>query len=257
MKVIVISDIHGNCVALDTVLADIQHESIDKIVCLGDAIQGGPQPAEVVQRLQMLGCLMVMGNADAWLLNGEETGEEVISAERLQKLHVVRAWSLTQLSAAALAFIGNFRPTITIGLSAEHNLLCFHGSPNSFDDLILPSTPEDAFQRLLNPYTGYLLSGGHTHLQQIRRLGDGFFFNPGSVGLAYNHQQNETIFRTDPWAEYAVLSVNDGRVRLEFRRVPFDVEALMAAYRNSGHPYVEEAVVQYTQVGSSGVGPPV
>jgi len=79
MKLIIISDVHGNCVALDAVLADIQHESGDKIVCLGDAIQGGPQPAEVVQRLRELGCPAVMGNADAWLLDGEETGAEETS----------------------------------------------------------------------------------------------------------------------------------------------------------------------------------
>ena len=42
------------------------------MVCLGDAIQGGPQPAQVVSRLKELACPVVMGNADAWLLTGVE-----------------------------------------------------------------------------------------------------------------------------------------------------------------------------------------
>ncbi|MGE5335161.1 MAG: metallophosphoesterase family protein, partial [Nitrososphaerota archaeon] len=53
-RLAVISDIHGNCVALDTVLADLGRLSVDRVVCLGDAIQGGVQPAETVQRLREL-----------------------------------------------------------------------------------------------------------------------------------------------------------------------------------------------------------
>ena len=46
---------HGNCVALDAVLADLMQTAVDQIVCLGDAVQGGPQPAQVGQaRLQRL-----------------------------------------------------------------------------------------------------------------------------------------------------------------------------------------------------------
>ena len=45
------------------------------------------------------------------------------------------------------------------------------------------------------------MCGGHTHWQQVRRLGATFFFNPGSVGLAYNHNQPEDAFRLDPWAD--------------------------------------------------------
>ena len=52
MRILIFSDIHGNAVGLDAMLADIEGETFDQMVCLGDAIQGGPQPAEVVARLQ-------------------------------------------------------------------------------------------------------------------------------------------------------------------------------------------------------------
>ena len=51
MRIAVMSDIHGNCVGLDAVLGDLQAQAVDQIVCLGDAVQGGPQPAQVVGRL--------------------------------------------------------------------------------------------------------------------------------------------------------------------------------------------------------------
>src|SRR4030095_9178413 len=86
MRIAVISDMHGNDLAFEAIEKDIQAQRIDQIVCLGDAIQGGPQPAAVVQRLQRLGCPVVMGNADAWLLSGQETADEGIPPERLRKM---------------------------------------------------------------------------------------------------------------------------------------------------------------------------
>ena len=233
MRVAIIADIHGNCVALDAVLTDLQHEPTDRIVCLGDAIQGGPQPVETVARLRELACPVVMGNADAWLLSGQPTGSEPVSAEQ----EAVRAWSLAQLSAADRAFIAAFRPTVELPLGGGRRLLCFHGSPRSFDDLLLPDAPQEEFTQLLGAYIPAIMTGGHTHQQQIRRVGDGFFFNPGSVGVVYNRDQPEADFRLDPWAEYAILTTEGGRVRLEFRRVPFDVDALLAATLASGRPH--------------------
>ena len=52
MRLGIISDMHGNAVALQAALKDLEQASPDSIVCLGDAIQGGPQPAEIVSILQ-------------------------------------------------------------------------------------------------------------------------------------------------------------------------------------------------------------
>lgn len=245
MRVAIISDMHGNDLAFETVEADIQNQSIDRIVCLGDAVQGGPQPAEVVQRLRRLNCPVVMGNADAWLISGEETGDEAIPAERLKKMGEVRDWSLSHLTEEDRTFISNFQPTVTLQLKDGIDLLCFHGSPTSFDDVILPVAPEEEFQKFLGPYAGHILTGGHTHAQQIRRIGKHFFFNPGSVGFAYSHHQPDDDFHADPWAEYAILSIANGQVSLEFRRVPFNPDEMIRIYRESGRPFAEEAISQY------------
>jgi predicted phosphodiesterase len=245
MRVAIISDMHGNAVALDAALADLRRDPPDQIVCLGDAIQGGPQPAEVVARLRALACPVVMGNADAWLLTGEETGAEAISDERRRVLDEVRAWSLTRLTDDDRAFIAAFRPTVELPLPGDRSLLCFHGSPTSFDDVLLPTTPDDEVARLLGAHAAPLLTGGHTHLQQLRRVGDAFFLNPGSVGFAYSQGQPEGAFRADPWAEYAVLTTEEDRWAVEFRKTPFDVAALLAAYRASGRPHAEAAIAQY------------
>jgi predicted phosphodiesterase len=155
----------------------------------------------------------------------------------------VRAWSLSQLTEDDRHSIANFQPTVTLRLENDLNLLCFHGSPTSFDDVILPAASEQEFQKFLGPYADRILTGGHTHAQQIRRIGKFFFFNPGSVGFAYNHNQPDNDFHADPWAEYAILTAENGEVSLEFRRVPFDAQELMQIYRE--RPFAEEAIAQY------------
>ena len=247
VHIAIISDIHGNCLALEAALVDLEQHPVEQLVCLGDAIQGGPQPAETVQRLRKLACPVVMGNADAWLLSGQESGREAIAPERLKQLQAVWEWSLSKLSEEDVDFIAQFQPTVKVTLGGEHQLLCFHGSPGSYDDIILPHTPEDEVRGYLAAYRENILTGGHTHLQQIRRLGQTIFFNPGSIGLVYEHHQPQETFRTDAWAEYAVLTADGERTSLEFRRVPYDVDDLIGIYRRSGRPFAQEAIAQYSR----------
>jgi putative phosphoesterase len=242
MRIAVISDIHGNAFALDTVLADIHGQRVDRIVCLGDAIQGGAQPAETVQRLRELDCPVVMGNADAWLLSGRDTGGEGVTPVQEE----VRQWSLARLTPEDRAFIAAFAPTITISVTEQEALLCFHGSPASFDEIILPSTPYETVRQHLNGQDALWFAGGHTHLQQIRRVGDGFFFNPGSVGVVYNHEQPEDNLHLDPWAEYAILDATETATSLEFHQVPLAMPEFLALLRQSDRPHVVQILREYT-----------
>src|SRR5581483_7360096 len=107
--------------------------------------------------------------------------------------------------------------TVTIPLSGSKQLLCFHGSPRSFDEILLPDSPYETLIECLGGEPNTLYTGGHTHVQFTRRVGETFHFNPGSVGLAYSHHQPEDDFHTDAVAEYAVLTVQGARTALEFR----------------------------------------
>ena len=68
MKIALIADIHGNIVALDAVLAVIEAERPDRVVCLGDVAAKGPAPALVIDRLIERDWIFIMGNTDEWLL---------------------------------------------------------------------------------------------------------------------------------------------------------------------------------------------
>jgi len=240
MKLAVLSDIHGNAVAFDAVLADLARHPADRVICLGDVAQAGAEPREAIERLRTLGCPVVMGNADAWLLTGTWTGAPQPD-DRVKILETVRAWSLERLDDADRAWIAAFPPTVEVDLDGA-KLLAFHGSPASFDEILQPTTPAEDFERALLPHADRILCGGHVHLQFRRRVGDSFHFNPGSIGLAYRHDAPAGVPFVDPWAEYAVLEVDHGRVSLDFRRVPYDVAAYVRKLRTSGRPHIEESL---------------
>src|SRR4051812_33395556 len=68
MRIALLSDIHGNLVALDAALAELASEPLDQLICLGDVATDGPRPREVLGWLRERAALVVMGNADHYLL---------------------------------------------------------------------------------------------------------------------------------------------------------------------------------------------
>src|SRR3954451_10625351 len=69
MRVALVSDLHGNELALDAVLADARGAGYDQLVCLGDVATLGPRPDAVLWRLRDLGCPCVLGNHDEFMLD--------------------------------------------------------------------------------------------------------------------------------------------------------------------------------------------
>jgi putative phosphoesterase len=226
LKIGLFSDVHGNLTAFDAFLADLERRPVDRLVCLGDVVQGGPQPVECLERLRSLDCRVVMGNADWYVLTGDPGGEPETELQRQ-----VREWTAAQLSESDREYMESFTPTVE-----EPPLHAFHASPASFEDVILPATPEEEFRRLLGEPDALVLAGGHTHQQFLRRRAGSTFVNPGSVGLSYDHALVEEVVRFDPWAAWAVIEADDGRVSIEFRRAPFDREQVVAAVEASSIP---------------------
>jgi predicted phosphodiesterase len=234
MRTALVSDIHGNGVALRAMLDDLDRQEIDQVVCLGDVAQGGPEPVEVLDAVRDRAWRVVMGNADAFLLD-PESGREPTTARHLD----MREWSVGQLGPERLEFIAAFEPTIEASLGDDVGLLAFHGSPGDFDDVILPTLDPAAHLELLGEFDADVLAGGHVHVQWLRRFGGSVFLNPGSVGLGYDHDQPEDDLRFDAWASYAVLTVAGGAAEIAFRRVPFDYREVLAVLKERGMPYVD------------------
>jgi len=128
-------------------------------------------------RLAQLGWPVVLGNADAFLLEVPSDSPEPLTQGQLDK----REWTLAQLEPSHLAQIRSFVPTLDVELDDGMMLRAFHGSPHSYDDVLLPDTPDGQVERLLGGSGVDILAGGHTHLQWTRYVDGALFVNPGSV----------------------------------------------------------------------------
>jgi predicted phosphodiesterase len=140
MRVAIISDIHGNLISLNAVLEDIERQTVDQIVCLGDVAATGPQPHEVVQRLRALNCPVIMGNTDEWLLQPTITEEADSTTAGIERIDL---WCAGQLTESDREFLRGFVPSYSLALNDTIDVLCFHGSPHSHSDILRATTPED------------------------------------------------------------------------------------------------------------------
>lgn len=234
MRIALISDIHGNFVALETVLADIAREAPDQIVCLGDVAADGPQPRQVLARLHALACPVVQGNTDEWLLNPQLHD---VADDFWRIINDIEMWGVAQLSAEDRAFLQTFQRTVEIPLGAGKALLCYHGSPGSNEDQILATTPDEKLESMVSGYGATVLAGGHTHVPMLRRYRDKLLVNPGSVGMLFI-RQGETTYNP-PWSEYALIDHSNDHLHIELRQVPLDVEAVRQAALNSDMPHAQ------------------
>jgi putative phosphoesterase len=239
MHIAIISDIHGNLVALESVLSCLEKETVDQIISLGDVAAFGPQPKQVIQRLQEMQIPSIMGNTDAWLLDPEPHPERDENTFRYTE---IETWSAHQLTKVEKDYIRTFQPTIEIQLDKRKSnpiLLCYHGSPRSNLDAIEPWTPTDDLKGMISGFHSTVMAGGHTHVQMLRRYEDIMIINPGSVGIPVIKKEDGREVCHPPWAEFAILTYSEGEINITFNRVPYDVEPLFHAAYSSGMPLVE------------------
>ena len=235
MRIALISDIHGNIVAFEAVLKDITRQGVDQIVFLGDALDMGPRPVEVLERLKGLSCPCIMGNHETFLLNVDHLCEDGHGEWFIE----LAEWCVAQLSAADIEFLRGFQPTLTVELGPETALLCFHGSPKSNQDFILSSSTEAELGDWFSGQSATVLAGGHSHVQLIRRYKGAMYMNVGSVGYALAHFPFDPPPPALPWAEYGIVSYTGEILSLDLRQVPFDLEAARRSVLESSMPNKE------------------
>lgn len=211
MRVLVVSDVHGNWPALQAV-ASVAH---DAVWCLGDVVGYGPQPAECLRWLRANGATLVQGNHDRSLAEGVPPRcrldfEGLAASTR----HIARR----QLTDEEIAFLGSLPPKREIVLEGRRVVL-MHAAPADPLYHYLGPDPE-AWREAVAGLPADLVLAGHTHQPFHFRLGPVEVVNPGSLGQPKDG---------DPRAAYAVIE--DGAPRLERASYPIErtVEALEAA----------------------------
>jgi putative phosphoesterase len=225
VRLALIADIHGNLAALEAVLDELAGADVEEILCLGD-VAVGPQPVETLERVRELDCSVVLGNWDAYFVSGFPEKENEVS----EKLVDMGEWWADKLSDEHREFIRSFAEVLE-----RPGLVAFHGSPRSYEDFIFATTPEDEVEEMLDGTRAPLMVGGHTHVAMIRQRDQALLVNPGSVGLPFANL--EPVRKISPWAEYAIVEGEDGRLSVDLRRTQYDVDGFVELIRESGMPH--------------------
>ena len=222
IRVALVSDLHGNALALERVLARIAGRGVDQIICLGDVATLGPEPERTLELVHDSGAVCILGNHDEFMLRPEVVADYTSIPVLVDAID----WCRSRLSAASLELIRSFRETYTLPLGGEQQLLAFHGTPTSNTTDLLATTDAVRVEEWVGAAVGSLLVGGHTHLQMLRQHRGRLLVNPGSVGMPFLEYVAGAPPQVLPFAEYAIVEGESGSVSVHLERVALDKAAL-------------------------------
>lgn len=235
MRLALISDIHGNSIALDAVLADIEaFGGVDEYWVLGDLVALGPDPVGVLERLHELGAArFVRGNTDRYTTDAGRPWASVDEAfgtvENLLQLEGSMAFAQgAAVASGHLEWLASLPVEQRTELPDGTRLLAVHASPGRDDgDGVTPERPEDELVAMFDDCEADLVVVGHTHVVVDREVAGVRVVNPGSVS-------NPPA--PDLRARYAIVDAADERYELDLRAVDYDREAVIDQLEAVRHP---------------------
>jgi diadenosine tetraphosphatase ApaH/serine/threonine PP2A family protein phosphatase len=233
VRVAVITDVHANLYALETVLAEIDRDPPDEIWCLGDTVGYGPRPNECCELVRERCALILVGNHDLLAIGAAGVGVEDFNPEAA----AASLWTSGELTADSREFLSSLAPQ-----AARDGVQLFHGSPRDpVWDYVLT---EHAAAESLELTDAPLVLVGHSHVATAVHLDGGtlegglapsefeadlgtgrWLLNPGSVGQPRDG---------DPRAAHLRLDLESGAAR--FERITYPVARTQAEIRERGLP---------------------
>ncbi|GGK34292.1 serine/threonine protein phosphatase [Caldalkalibacillus thermarum] len=239
VKIAFLSDIHGNAVALESVLADLKQQHVDQIVVLGDLCFRGPEPKRALELVQELDAKVIKGNTDLWLVRGVQEGE--VPDDLVELMNQEREWCQQELTVQDLDYLAGLPEALPFSLDESFKVHAFHATPHSLFDVVWPdASPQQVAETLLKEQAQVYVYG-HIHLPYVRYLQGKCVINTGSVGLPFDGL---------PQASYALVETDGQRYRVSIQRVPYDVERVAQLYKSKGYP-LAELMIKVVQEGKS------
>jgi putative phosphoesterase len=224
MKIAFISDIHGNAIALDAVLNDIENNEVDKIYILGDLCFRGPEPKRSLDLVRSLNCDVIKGNADEWVVRGINVGEVPDSA--IEMMRIEREWTFSQLDNIDINYLSNL-PTELMLEFGRVKLHAFHATPKSLFEVVQPFDSDEIVQAKMMGNEADIYIYAHIHKPYIRYIDGKCIINIGSVGLPFDGLNKSS---------YALVEIKDESFQTTIVRVSYDLKGTLKKFNESGYP---------------------
>lgn len=233
MRIAIMSDIHGNQIALEAALHDLsQQTDIEQLVIAGDICLNGPRPREALEIVQNLNCPVIQGNVDSDVVHK--------TSKNGPKKQSVIAWTREQIGPDGISYLESLPMQHLVNNPTGADLLVVHANPHNQEEAIFPSAPDSKLEYFLSdipPTVGGLVFG-HYHVPYTRRWEHLLLVDTGSVGLSRDN---------DIRASYAILTWQDNVWQAEHRRVEYDQKAVVEQMRQSGIPHLEKRIKVLTE----------
>ena len=232
-KIAIISDIHGNLEAINSVIEDIKERKIEKIFCLGDIVAKGTHQEECVNLIKENCEIVLKGNCDDYFTSkiDRETKPEI----ELKRID----WIDSKLSNESKKYLRNLPYSFEFYLSGRLVRL-FHATPEKINGFIGNIDTIDRLYSLFLPSKNTISNKkadvvvyGHIHTPFIQRIYNRTIINSGSVGNAidvFRNEEKDADVRNTTLANYVILSgkydskdINE-KTSFEIVSVPYDIE---------------------------------
>lgn len=224
MRLAILSDVHGNLLALEAVMQDIARQGVDQILCGGDVALKGSRPAESVDLLHAKCAAFVKGNTDAYL-----TGELPLrnyGNPQHWKFRLYR-WTTEKLGAERIARMKKYGFSHRISGDGKGDLLLVHANPNDMEAALDPAAPDGILRKLIGRCDASVLAFGHLHVPYKKDLDGVQLVDVASVG---NPRDG------DPRPAYGLFTLGANGWKVELRRVEYPLMKAASDFRVQGVP---------------------
>jgi putative phosphoesterase len=235
MRILLISDIHGNYPALQAIDRQLDAASFDYIVNPGDSLVYAPFPNETLAWLAKHQAISILGNTDKKvikLLSGKSFKKPGKADKRIMYTSTaeeITAKNRRYLFSLTTSHILQIFPQGKTTEKHEMRLGIFHGSPADHDELLFADTPDTRFHELAGLTNCHIVVTGHSHSPYHKMQANVHFINPGSAGR---------MFDGDPRASCAVLEITAGILTVHHFRIDYDIAEVVARIRKNSLPEI-------------------
>lgn len=251
-KIAIISDVHGNITALNTVLEDIKKRNITKIISLGDNILKCSHPDLVIDKIKEVCDIVLLGNSDYDICKPEVKNRNF--------------WTRNKIGEERASYMLSLPKSYEFYFSG-HLIRLFHASPHSLNDFFNPMytqknsqsleiTPSQLFEN--SPFIGKtnqdpvpdIVGYGHIHTPFIVRFKNKTLFNPGSVGVPVEMLNDDINDKTNIFSTVASYIILEGYyqstelspISFQLVRVPYDIKKEIKDLEESTMPDKEKTI---------------
>ncbi len=225
MKIALISDIHGNLIALQETLKDIENRKIDTMYCLGDLVGYGPFPNEVIDLIKEKNIPTIQGNYDEKVTKYQLTGEiETKDIDELNLKEKILKWTYNNISKENIKWLSQLPAKLEFEIE-DKKILLVHGSPRRNNEYLYEDSTE--LEEIASMIDVDIMVCGHTHLAYHKVDCNVDLINAGSIGRPKHGSPNIT---------YMILNIVNSKVDTELVELKYDYEIVAQAIERSSLP---------------------